>query len=69
MPNVQIMTGNTAAAMGARLCSVQVVAAYPITPQTSLTEALALYIESGEMKCEYVRVEGEHSALTVCIAP
>ena len=68
MSNVQIMTGNTAAAMGARLCKVQVVAAYPITPQTSLTEMLAQYIEGGQMKAEYVRVEGEHSALTVCIA-
>ncbi|MDD5168843.1 MAG: transketolase C-terminal domain-containing protein [Syntrophales bacterium] len=68
MSNVQIMTGNQAAAMGARLCEVQVVAAYPITPQTSLTEMLAQYIEGGLMKAEYVRVEGEHSALTVCIA-
>ena len=68
MSNVQIMTGNQAAALGAKLCEVQVVAAYPITPQTSLTEALAQYIEGGQMKAEYVRVEGEHSALTVCIA-
>ena len=68
MGNVQIMTGNQAAALGAKLCNVQVVAAYPITPQTSLTEMLAQYIEGGQMKAEYVRVEGEHSALTVCIA-
>jgi pyruvate ferredoxin oxidoreductase alpha subunit len=68
MSNVQIMTGNHAAALGAKLCNVQVVAAYPITPQSSLTEMLAQYIEGGEMKAEYVRVEGEHSALTVCIA-
>ena len=68
MSRVEIMTGNQAAALGARLARVQVVAAYPITPQTSLTEALAQFIESGEMKAEYVRVEGEHSALSVCIA-
>ncbi|MDQ5987492.1 MAG: pyruvate ferredoxin oxidoreductase alpha subunit [Syntrophus sp. SKADARSKE-3] len=68
MSNVQIMTGNQAAAIGTKLCNVQVVAAYPITPQSSLTEVLAHYIESGQMKAEYVRVEGEHSALTVCIA-
>ncbi len=68
MSNVQIMTGNSAAALGAKLCNVQVVAAYPITPQSSLTEMLAQYIEGGQMKAEYVRVEGEHSALTVCIA-
>lgn len=68
MPNVQIMTGNTAAAIGAMLCNVQVVAAYPITPQSQLAETLSQYIESGQLKAEYVRVEGEHSALTVCIS-
>jgi pyruvate ferredoxin oxidoreductase alpha subunit len=68
MSNVQIMTGNTAAAMGAKLCQVQVVAAYPITPQTSVTEMLSQFIESGEFKAEYIRVESEHSALTVCIS-
>ena len=65
MDNVQIMTGNTAAAIAAKLCNIQVVAAYPITPQTSLTETLSQFIESGELKAEYVRVESEHSALTV----
>ncbi|HPK53398.1 MAG TPA: transketolase C-terminal domain-containing protein [Smithellaceae bacterium] len=68
MAEVQIMTGNTAAAIAAKLCQVQVVAAYPITPQTSITETLSQYIESGALKAEYVRVEGEHSALTVCIS-
>ncbi|MCX7982861.1 MAG: pyruvate ferredoxin oxidoreductase [Syntrophales bacterium] len=68
MSRVEIMTGNQAAALGARLARVQVVAAYPITPQTSLTETLAQLIESGEMQAEYIRVDGEHSALTVCIA-
>jgi len=68
MSNVQIMTGNTAAAMGAKLCQVQVVAAYPITPQTSVTEILSQFIEGGELKAEYIRVESEHTALTVCIS-
>jgi pyruvate/2-oxoacid:ferredoxin oxidoreductase alpha subunit len=68
MDNVQIMTGNTAAAIAAKLCNIQVVAAYPITPQTSLAEMLSQFIESGELKAEYVRVESEHSALTVCIS-
>jgi pyruvate ferredoxin oxidoreductase alpha subunit len=68
MDNHQILTGNQAAAIGAKLCGIQVVSAYPITPQTSLTEALSQYIESGELKAEYVRVESEHSAMTVCIA-
>jgi pyruvate ferredoxin oxidoreductase alpha subunit len=68
MSNVQIMTGNQAAALAAKLCSVEVVAAYPITPQSQLSEILSSYVESGELKAEYVRVEGEHSALTVCIS-
>ena len=68
MAEVQIMTGNTAAATAVKLCQVQVVSAYPITPQTSVTETLSQFIESGELKAEYVRVESEHSALTVCIS-
>lgn len=60
------MDGNQAAAIAARLSRVQVVAAYPITPQTPLTEQLSLFVESGELKAEYVAVESEHSALAVC---
>jgi pyruvate/2-oxoacid:ferredoxin oxidoreductase alpha subunit len=68
MSRTEILTGNQAAAEGAKLCHIQVVSAYPITPQTSLTEYLSQAIESGEIKAEYVRVESEHSALSVCIA-
>jgi pyruvate/2-oxoacid:ferredoxin oxidoreductase alpha subunit len=68
MSNVQIITGNQSAATAAKLCGVEVVAAYPITPQSALAEILSNYVESGELKAEYVRVEGEHSALTVCIS-
>jgi pyruvate/2-oxoacid:ferredoxin oxidoreductase alpha subunit len=50
MSNVQIMTGNQAAALGAKLCNVEVVAAYPITPQSQLAEILSQYVESGELK-------------------
>lgn len=68
MADVQIMTGNSAAALAAKLSHVQVVAAYPITPSTSIPETLSQYIESGELKAEFIRVESEHSALTVCIS-
>jgi len=68
MSKVQIMTGNQAAAQGALLCNVQVVAAYPITPQSQLAEIMSQYIEGGRLRAEYVRVESEHSALTVCIS-
>ncbi len=63
-----IENGNVAAALGVKLAGVQVVAAYPITPQTPLTEKLSELIEGGEMKAQYVPVESEHSALAVCIA-
>jgi pyruvate/2-oxoacid:ferredoxin oxidoreductase alpha subunit len=68
MSSVQIMTGNSAAAWGAKLCKVQVVSAYPITPSTSVTEMIANWVERGELKAEYVRVESEHSVMSVCIA-
>lgn len=63
-----IESGNVAAAMGVKLSKAQVIAAYPITPQTPLTERLSEFIESGEMNAEYIPVESEHSALSVCIA-
>ena len=64
--NVQILDGNHAAAAGAKLSRVQVIAAYPITPQSPVTEKLSEYVEGGELKAEYVAVESEHSAMTVC---
>ena len=63
---IRILDGNQAAAQGAKLSRVQVIAAYPITPQTPLTEELSEFVEKGELKAEYVAVESEHSALTVC---
>lgn len=63
-----IENGNVAAAIGVKLAGAQVIAAYPITPQTPLTEKLSEFIESGEMKAQYVPVESEHSALATCIA-
>ncbi|MCK9365181.1 MAG: pyruvate ferredoxin oxidoreductase [Syntrophales bacterium] len=68
MSEVKILTGNQAAAAAVKLCKVQVISAYPITPSTSLTETLAEWIERGELKAEYVRVESEHSVMTVCVA-
>jgi len=63
-----IENGNAAAALGVKLCRANVIAAYPITPQTPLTEKLSEYVERGDMKAEYIPVESEHSALAVCIA-
>jgi pyruvate ferredoxin oxidoreductase alpha subunit len=63
-----IESGNVAAATGVRLSRAEVIAAYPITPQTPLTEKLSEFVESGQMSAEYVPVESEHSAMGVCIA-
>ncbi len=63
-----ILTGNEAAAWGARLSRPKVIAAYPITPQTSIIETIAAFIANGEMDARYIRVESEHSAMAACIA-
>jgi len=64
--NIRLLDGNQAAAEGTKLSRVQVIAAYPITPQTPVTEALSEFAERGELKAEYVAVESEHSAMAVC---
>ncbi len=63
-----IESGNVAAATGVKLARAQVIAAYPITPQTPLTEKLSEFVESEEFSAEYIPVESEHSAMAVCIA-
>ena len=68
MSKVQIINGNEAAAMGAKISRVQVIAAYPITPQSKIPETLVKFVDSGELKAEFILVESEHSALTVCIS-
>jgi len=64
--DIQILDGNHAAAVGAKLSRVQVIAAYPITPQSPVTETLSEFVEGGDLNAEYVAVESEHSALAVC---
>lgn len=62
-----IDTGNYIAAKAAVMAKPEVVAAYPITPQTTLVEGIANYVNSGEFKGEYICVESEHSAMSACI--
>jgi len=56
-----------AAALAVKQCNVDVVAAYPITPQTHIVERLAEMVSNGELDAEFVPVESEHSAMTVCV--
>lgn len=63
-----VISGNYAQSYAAKLARVQVVAAYPITPQTSIVEKIADFVASGELPAEYIKVESEHSALQACIS-
>jgi pyruvate ferredoxin oxidoreductase alpha subunit len=49
------------------MCNVDVVAAYPITPQTHIVEHLAELVNDGELDAEYIPVESEHSAMSACL--
>jgi len=62
-----VLTGNHTAAYAAKLAKVEVVAAYPITPQTQIVEKLSEIIARGELKAEFIKVESEHSAMAACI--
>jgi pyruvate/2-oxoacid:ferredoxin oxidoreductase alpha subunit len=63
----KVMTGNEAAAVAAKLARIQVVSAYPITPQTVIVESLSEMIGRNELKARYMPVESEHSAMASVI--
>lgn len=58
-----IMSGNYASAWGAKCSRVQVVSAYPITPQTTVVEKLSEFVDHKELDANYIRVESEHSVM------
>jgi len=60
-------TGNESAALGAKLARVEVVATYPITPQSTIVENLSRFIANGELKAEIINAESEHAAISICI--
>ncbi|MEM2868880.1 MAG: pyruvate ferredoxin oxidoreductase [Thermoplasmata archaeon] len=64
----KLINGNYAASYASKLARAQVIAAYPITPQTNVVELIADFVASGEMKAKYICVESEHSAMAACIA-
>jgi len=59
-----LLTGNGAAAWGARLARAEYIPAFPITPQTEIIETLSLWIDNGEMNSRLVTLESEHSMIT-----
>lgn len=65
---VMTLTGNYAVAYAVKLARVKVIAAYPITPQTTIVEKLSEMVEKGELDAKMIRVESEHSALAAVYA-
>jgi len=61
------MEGSFAIAEAVKLANADVVAAYPITPQTHIVERLAELVANGELNAEYIPVESEHSAMSACL--
>jgi len=60
------MEVSIAAAEAVKLARAECVAAYPITPQTHIVEHLSELVANGELEAEFVPVESEHSAMSVC---
>lgn len=60
----ELMTGNRAAAWGARLAEVDYLPAFPITPQTEIIETISDWIEQGVLDTKMVTMDSEHSMIT-----
>jgi len=61
--NLMAITGAEAAAYAMKQIEPDVVAAYPITPQTPIVEYFAKYVADGEVRTEMIPVESEHLSL------
>jgi len=66
MPKRVGMEVSIAASEAVRLANVDAIAAYPITPQTHIVEHLSEFVANGELDAEFIPVESEHSAMSVC---
>ncbi|MCX8184970.1 MAG: pyruvate ferredoxin oxidoreductase [Sulfolobales archaeon] len=67
MSKVIPLSGNYAVAYAVKAADVDVVAAYPITPQTAVVEKVAEFVANGELDAEFLHVESEHSALSAVL--
>ncbi|MFN4218237.1 MAG: transketolase C-terminal domain-containing protein [Candidatus Bipolaricaulia bacterium] len=63
----KVVTGNHAVSYGAMLARVQVISAYPITPQTQIVELLSEMCANGTLRAKFIKVESEHSAMAALI--
>ncbi|MDD5007391.1 MAG: hypothetical protein PHU49_02120 [Syntrophorhabdaceae bacterium] len=62
---IKVLDGNRAAAYGAMLCQPDVIAAYPITPQTDVVETLYNFKAQGLLDAELIEPESEHSSMGI----
>ncbi|MGB9635830.1 MAG: pyruvate synthase subunit PorA [Thermoplasmata archaeon] len=62
-----VLRGNMATAYAAKLARVEVIPAYPITPSTLFPEKISEFVANGEMNCQFVKCESEHSAISACV--
>ena len=67
MSKYEALGGNDAVAMAMRQINPDVVAAYPITPQTSTVQQFSEFVADGLVDTEFVTVESEHSAMSACV--
>ncbi len=67
MSKILPLTGAYSAAEAMRQINPDVVAAYPITPQTPIVERFAQFVADGKVDTEMIRVESEHSAMSACV--
>ncbi len=67
MSTWKVMMGNHSVSYAAKLARVQVISAYPITPQTQVVELLSEMVGREELKAKFITVESEHSAMAACI--
>ena len=63
----KVIEGSHAVSEAARLAKVEVIAAYPITPQTHIVEALSEYCSNGTLNARFINVESEHSAMAAVV--
>ena len=61
------LTGNDAGAYAMKQVNPDVVAAYPITPQTELMQNFAQYVADGDVDTKLITAESEHSAMSACV--
>ncbi len=64
---IMVMTGSRSVATAVKLAKPEVIAAYPVTPQTEIVEDIATFIKNKELNAKFIKVDSEHSAMSALI--